>query len=105
MRLYGPDADNATAPFVFATSNSWAFRCDSTDVLTLTDSYQIETASGSNITVNGNITANLYHSTLDTGYARVRYGSGTLVDLDFRESGGNLQWRKNGGTWMTITDT
>lgn len=63
----------------------------------------VQTGNGINLHVQGNLHANLYHSTLNDGYAYFRYGSSTLVDFQLRVNSGNLEYSVNAGSsWNTI---
>lgn len=58
-----------------------------------------------NITCDNIVTGSLFHSTRDAGYANVRYGSGTITDINFRWNGSSFEVNKNGGAWKTVTIT
>jgi len=79
-----------------------------------TDTYFFRNAA-SEVRANGNISAagdivsdnivkgDLFEGTLASGYVRLRYDDSGIVDIDFRENGGSLEWRKNSGSWNTLT--
>ena len=74
-----------------------------TMLLRVDSSVGVQTGNGINLHVQGNLHANLYHSTLNDGYAYFRYGSSTLVDFQLRVNSGNLEYSVNAGSsWNTI---
>lgn len=63
----------------------------------------VQTGNAINLEVQGNTKTNLYHSTLNDGYAYFRYGSSTIVDFQLRVNSGNLEYSVNAGSsWNTI---
>lgn len=63
----------------------------------------VQTGNAINLEVQGNTKTNLYHSTLNDGYAYFRYGSSSLVDFQLRVNSGNLEFSVNAGSsWNTI---
>jgi len=72
------------------------------------DSVAASFGSAINLTVNGDITAtgnlkaDLYHSTLNDGYAYFRYGSGTIVDFQLRVNSGNLEYSTDATNWNVL---
>ena len=74
-----------------------------TMLLRVDSSVGVQTGNGINLQVQGNMHSDLYHSTLNDGYAYFRYGSSTLVDFQLRVNSGNLEYSVNAGSsWNTI---
>ena len=88
-------ADSITVDTILETTSAAGVTIDSV----LLKDAAITTAG--DITTSANLYGDLYHSTLDTGYARIRYGvvGGTYYDIDFRADNGYLEWRLDSGTW------
>lgn len=74
-----------------------------TMLLRVDSSVGVQTGNGINLQVQGNTKTNLYHSTLNDGYAYFRYGSSSLVDFQLRVNSGDLEFSVNAGSsWNTI---
>ena len=77
------------------------FRAEGVTYVTIDGTTAAVTSVG-DITTDANLYADLYHSTLATTYARIRYGTvgGSVTDIDFRVTSGVLEWRLDSGSWQ-----
>ena len=95
-RLLAPEVDNAGSPFIFFTNNSWQFRVDTTDALTIDDFGDVgigTTTPGEKLEVNGKIKATDINFTGLATYADdSAAGTGGLVAGDvYKTSTGELR--------------
>lgn len=71
MQIISPEVDNATAPFIFFTANSFTFRIDTIDALSISSTGGVSVIktelSGIPLSTDGNVLSGYYTPTLTNG--------------------------------------